>query len=338
MNRMVRGTFWGVLFILLIVVSAQLFARGTKSRNLHFYHNEGVILVYKNEAVRFSVDNTDAAFLLKFLDANSICIKIFSGGKETIEIIEMGESKTITLAGCPREVIFSLKGLTENRAKIKVALGEKPGDKITNVINLQLHNNQGFVLPYRNEAVHFPVDNKEVFFLLEYLDSDSIRVKIFPGEKTETVETIVMHKPKTLTLKGIPREVIFSLKGLTENRAKIKVTLGKKTGGGGDSTTINPGPVNLKIVFDAEFIEKSFIELYLDGNQVKRGFIPRGTKARWEAREYIQIKVGNAGGLKATINGKEYRFGKSGEVANKVITWKKYPKSPNRYYIVVEDW
>ena len=86
------------------------------------------------------------------------------------------------------------------------------------------------------------------------------------------------------------------------------------------------------------YIQKSFIELYLDGQLKKRGFVPKGSIERWEATEYIQIKIGNAGGLKVRINGRKYKFGKSGQIANKVITWKKDVKNPNLYNIVVKDW
>jgi hypothetical protein len=62
-------------------------------------------------------------------------------------------------------------------------------------------------------------------------------------------------------------------------------------------------------------VQKSFIEVYLDGNRKQRGFMPAGTFQRWEANENIQLKIGNAGGIKATINGKEYVFGREGQVA-----------------------
>ena len=91
-------------------------------------------------------------------------------------------------------------------------------------------------------------------------------------------------------------------------------------------------------MFEAEFIQKSFIEVYLDGVRKNRGFIQKGTIQRWEASEYIQIKIGNAGGINPKINGKTYKFGGAGQVANKVITWKKDVKNPNLYHIVVKDW
>jgi len=52
----------------------------------------------------------------------------------------------------------------------------------------------------------------------------------------------------------------------------------------------------------------------------------------------MQIKIGNAGGVKSRINGKVYVFGRSGEVVNKVITWKKDVNNPNLYHLIVKDW
>ena len=107
----------------------------------------------------------------------------------------------------------------------------------------------------------------------------------------------------------------------------------------GDSTVVTAqSEKSLRIVFEAEFLKKTYLELYLDGMKKTRGIIPAGRKERWEAREYIQMKIGNAGGLKARINGKEYTFGLPGQVANKIITWKKDVQNPNVYHIDVKDW
>jgi hypothetical protein len=107
----------------------------------------------------------------------------------------------------------------------------------------------------------------------------------------------------------------------------------------GDNTkVIAQSNKSLKIVFEVKFIQKSFIEIYLDGTRKQRGFMPAGTVEKWEASENIQVKIGNAGGIKATINGKEYVFGRAGQVANKTITWKKDVANPNLYHIDVKDW
>jgi transcriptional regulator with XRE-family HTH domain len=223
-----------------------------------------------------------------------------------------------------------------------------------NIHNLMLTDDKGYVLVYKNETVQFLVDNKEVMFLLKDIKGNTVTVSMLPNNQAETLE---MEKPKVIPVKDSPREIVFTLKGLTENRAKIFVMLGKKeeepakdkdpkaaavtpasqieVDGGG---VIAQNRKNLKIVFEAEFQRKTYMELYLDGMQKKKGIVPAGVKDRWEASEYIQLKIGNAGGLKAVINGKPYAFGLPGQVANKIITWQKDVKNPNLYHIVIKDW
>jgi cytoskeletal protein RodZ len=217
-----------------------------------------------------------------------------------------------------------------------------------NIRNLTLTDDRGFILLYKNETVQFLVDNKEVMFLLKDIKNNAIVVELMPGNQYETLE---IEKPKVILVKDCPREVNLTLKGLTENRAKVFVMLGKKNEpnvpdlqkgtpventAGTQITAQNRK--NLKIIFEAEFIRKTYLELYLDGMLKKKGIIPAGVKERWEASEFIQLKIGNAGGLKAKINGKPYTFGLAGQVANKIITWQMDPKIPNSYNIVTKDW
>ncbi|MBP7737213.1 MAG: DUF4115 domain-containing protein [Spirochaetes bacterium] len=231
---------------------------------------------------------------------------------------------------------------------IKEEYAKNKEHEIENLRNLQLTNNKGFILVYKNEAVQFLVENKEVVFLLKSINGETVTLELLPGKKLYKFK---IEDPRTLTIEGCPRDVTFTLKGLTENRAKIMVSLGDKKEveekvakedereTKADSTSVEAqNRQSLKIVFEAEFVQKSFIELYLDGVRKVRGFIPQGQVERWEATEYIQIKIGNAGGIKARINGKEFSFGAAGQVANKVITWKKDVQNPNLYHIVVKDW
>ena len=222
--------------------------------------------------------------------------------------------------------------------------------EIENYRTLQLTNNKGYVLVYKKEAVQFLVDTKEVVFLLKNIYGDSVEMEIHPGKLTEKIE---MDKPKTLKIEGCSRDVIFTLKGLTESRANIMVMLGEKEEvvqekatdveepltKGDNTTVVAKNKQNLKIIVEAEFTQKSFVELYLDGVRKMRSFIPQGTKDRWEAIESIQIKIGNAGGMLAKINGKDYKtFGNPGQVVNKVIRWKRDVSNPNLWHIVVQDW
>jgi hypothetical protein len=224
---------------------------------------------------------------------------------------------------------------------------KKAGTKIENIRPLQLHNNKGFVLVYKNEAVQFLVEKKEVVFILKDIKGDSVFIEFFPHNQ---LESITKDVPSLLNIKGNSQKVLFTLKGLTENRAKIFVRIDSKQekasevavqtqkNDNNNVDVIAQNRENLKIVFEAVFNQKSFIEIYLDGSLKKRGFIAGGSRERWEASEYIQVKIGNAGGITARINGEEHVFGKSGQVANKVIKWKRDVKNPNLYRIHISDW
>ena len=243
---------------------------------------------------------------------------------------------------------------SDSVARIKKNYEESQNSSIKNIKSLQLSNDKGFTLVYKGEAVQFLVENKEVVFLLKEIGDNKVTVNFLNNDKDIVIE---MDKQVPVTLAECPREILLTLKGLTESRAKVMIDLGRDlkaemnaaaalTGNAdvkplteGDNTkVIAQSNKSLKIVFEVKFIQKSFIEIYLDGNRKQRGFMPAGSVERWEASEYIQMKIGNAGGIKSTINGKEFVFGKPGQVANKIITWKKDVTNPNLYHIDVKDW
>ena len=235
--------------------------------------------------------------------------------------------------------------------KIKKEYEENKNVSIKNIKSLQLLNDKGFALIYAGEAVQFLVDNKEVVFFLKSVSGDKIVISFLNEDKD--IE-LPLEKPVTVVAKDSPREILLTLKGLTESRAKVMIELGNqiakeapaeqqlgsdvKPVDGDNTQVIAQSNKSLKIVLEVKFVQKSFIEVYLDGNRKQRGFMPAGTFQRWEANENIQLKIGNAGGIKATINGKEYVFGREGQVANKTITWKKDVTNPNLYHIDVKDW
>lgn len=228
--------------------------------------------------------------------------------------------------------------------------------KIEKIHSMQLTNQSGFILLYNNEAAQFMVDSKEVMFIISDIRDSGVTLQLLPEGMSYNLE---MEKPVTINAQDVPRDVVVTLKGLTDNRAKLRVMLGGATEEEAAKTADQKSDIvepesekevaqgtqvvahtenNLKIVFDAEFNQKTYLELYLDGNEKVKGIIPAGTHERWEASEYIQLKIGNAGGLKAKINGKPYTFGLPGQIANKVITWRKDPSNPNKYHIQVKDW
>jgi cytoskeleton protein RodZ len=229
---------------------------------------------------------------------------------------------------------------------------QKDKPEFEQVRNLKLSNGKGFALVYKNEAVQFLVDSKECIFMVEDVSEGQTAIMTMPDKSKHQLE---LDRALLVPFNGISREVYLTLRGHTENRAKIMVTLGSQTASAAAEEEIveeaSPDEAlevstqvratdqsNLKIVFEALFMSKTYLEVYLDGQKKTQGIIQAGTREEWEANEYIQIKVGNAGGMKAVINGQEYVFGLAGEVANKTISWKRDTEDPNLYHIAVTDW
>lgn len=256
---------------------------------------------------------------------------------------------------------FAVKTITSNNLNVtrddsidKIKTDHEKNKKkpeFEQVRNLKLTNNKGFALAYRNEAVQFLVDSKECMFILNEVKQGEVIISRMPDKEQFTLK---IDHAELIPFKETSREVYVTLRGNTENRAKIMVTIAGTASPDSETIVIkeeNDEAVpavstqvratdrsNLKIVFEALFLSKTYLEVYLDGQQKARGIIQAGTREVWEANEFVQIKVGNAGGLKAIINGQEFSFGLPGQVANKVITWKKDPADPNLYNIVVKDW
>ncbi len=236
--------------------------------------------------------------------------------------------------------------------KIKADYEKRRDSKIKNIRTLQLSNERGIILVYKGEAFQFLVENKEVVFVVKEVSGKHAVISFL--NSNENLE-LNMGEGVTVEVPGISRNITFNLKGLTESRIKILVVLGpKKESAEAKTSEVSPeveplqkgdytsviaqDKKNLKIIFQVKFLKKSFIEIYLDGVKKQRGFMPQGSRYRWEATEHIQVKIGNAGGVQAKINGKVFALGGKNQVANKVITWKKDSQNPNLYHIVVRNW
>jgi cytoskeletal protein RodZ len=237
--------------------------------------------------------------------------------------------------------------------KIKNEYDKNGEGGLETIHHLKLVGGKEIVLVSKNEAFQFVVDAKETMVVVREIKADEVGIQILPQKQNET---LVKDMPKSLTIPGATHPVILTLKGLTEERANIRVEISgavvepddaaqaqkpvdQPKPVEGDQTTVTAqNPQTLKIVFEAEFTAKTYIEVYLDGVEKTKGIVLPGRRERWEASGTIQLKIGNAGGVKARINGADYTFGYPGQVANKVISWKRDQKNPNQYQINVRDW
>lgn len=93
-----------------------------------------------------------------------------------------------------------------------------------------------------------------------------------------------------------------------------------------------------KIVLEAVVREKTYIKAFIDGREQEGIIYYPKDKILLEAEDVMQLKIGNAGGIIAKINGKLTKLGKRGEIANKVIKWQRDPYDDSVYNLVIKDW
>jgi cytoskeletal protein RodZ len=82
------------------------------------------------------------------------------------------------------------------------------------------------------------------------------------------------------------------------------------------------GPTNAEepLVLDLEATELSWVVIQVDGGSPQEALLRPGEKAKWKAQDQFTLTLGNAGGVKAELNGKPQKpFGPSGKVARDIL-------------------
>ncbi|MFW5808240.1 MAG: helix-turn-helix domain-containing protein, partial [Spirochaetota bacterium] len=100
---------------------------------------------------------------------------------------------------------------------------EKNKPEFEQVRNLKLSNGKGFALVYKNEAVQFLVDSKECILMVKEVGDGTVSIQTMPDKQEYSLD---LDKASSIPFKDVSREVYVTLRGHTENRAKIMVTLG----------------------------------------------------------------------------------------------------------------
>jgi cytoskeletal protein RodZ len=74
------------------------------------------------------------------------------------------------------------------------------------------------------------------------------------------------------------------------------------------------------LVLDLEATELSWVVIQIDGGSPQEALLRPGEKARWKGQDQFVLTLGNAGGVKAELNGKPQKsFGPSGKVARDIL-------------------
>ena len=84
----------------------------------------------------------------------------------------------------------------------------------------------------------------------------------------------------------------------------------------GTETTSTDSP----LVLDLEATELSWVVVQIDNGSPQEALLRPGEKVHWKGRDQFILTLGNAGGVKAHLNGKPQKpFGPSGKVARDVV-------------------
>lgn len=80
------------------------------------------------------------------------------------------------------------------------------------------------------------------------------------------------------------------------------------------------------LVLELSFHEKTWLQVYSDGQRVVNGILEAGESLQLKAQEEFLLHIGNAGGFTFSLNGKKGKsFGSSGKVVKNVrITWENH--------------
>jgi cytoskeletal protein RodZ len=153
--------------------------------------------------------------------------------------------------------------------------------------------------------------------------------KVFLFENKLNEETILSYsKPELETLR---REIKILTQAITGDSAKIFVTLGSEKAG----SNIAPSG-NIPIQITLNFLKSSYAEFIIDGQNSERKLVSAGETKLLEAKDRLEMIIGNGGGVEMIQNGKpKILLGKPGKMIKKV-----FYKVPNKYdstqYIIKE--
>jgi cytoskeletal protein RodZ len=80
------------------------------------------------------------------------------------------------------------------------------------------------------------------------------------------------------------------------------------------------GVTDGQLALDLEATELSWVVVQIDGGSPQEALLRPGEKVRWRGQDQFILTLGNAGGVKAELNGKPQKpFGPSGKVARDIL-------------------
>ena len=75
-----------------------------------------------------------------------------------------------------------------------------------------------------------------------------------------------------------------------------------------------------KLVLDIEAVERCWVKVKADQAAIQEVLLNPGDRVRWKAQERLTLTLGNAGGVRISLNGKlQGPYGGSGQVAKEIV-------------------
>jgi transcriptional regulator with XRE-family HTH domain len=169
-------------------------------------------------------------------------------------------------------------------------------------------------------------------------DSENIAIigfNIFPDKVVFPFETKVGEEYtlsyNTPGLENLRREIKVVTQAITDKSAKVLVSLSSEKSG---SNQLPSGNVPIQITL--YFNKSSYAEFIIDGQTGEKGLIPSGEVKQLEAKDRLEIIVGDGGAVEMVQNGKDkVVLGKPGKVIKKIF-YKAAKKYDSTQFIIKE--
>ncbi|TGL63856.1 helix-turn-helix domain-containing protein [Leptospira ognonensis] len=178
-----------------------------------------------------------------------------------------------------------------------------------------------------DRGVSFSVNNQQCKMFIKGVSGGKANLgfNIFPEknvyffQSAEGEETILSYRIQELS--SLRRDIRVVTQAVTEKSAKVLVTL-KEEREGVASKPVGDVPIQVTLFFS----KPSYVEFVIDGQMGERGLVSAGEVKHLEARDRLEMKVGDGGAVEMVQNGKERTvLGKPGKLVKKIFIRKQNP-------------
>lgn len=178
-----------------------------------------------------------------------------------------------------------------------------------------------------DRGVSFSVNNQQCKMFIKGVSAGKANIgfNIFPEknvyffQSAEGEETILSYRIQELS--SLRRDIRVVTQAVTEKSAKVLVTL-KEEREGVASKPVGDVPIQVTLFFS----KPSYVEFVIDGQMGERGLVSAGEVKHLEARDRLEMKVGDGGAVEMVQNGKERAvLGKPGKLVKKIFIRKQNP-------------